>query len=609
MNLFTTRDSFLTILFISVTATLFSYQYLGFPQYEMLWIILRAMDPSYLVNDLFVNSSANFNEDYFFAHFIILLQKVIELPVLFFVLTLLINIAQGWTAFLLGKHLFNGNKFAGIVGALLVISVSSMAIGYGPFLMRNDLIPSHLIRPLLFYALLMGLKDKPVQVSILAGIASFIHPLEGPVTGFLLLGMLFIQKLLNKERTISEYRPILYGVLILCACTAIFVVPYYLQQTNGLSDELFIEIMLFRFPNHYLPSYFFKPKLVIMALGFLITCVLSIRIWLRNSTTDKKMVQSIFIISSLLLILCLGGYLFVEVLPQRIWVIAHPFRFLYIIKLFGLLLIGGVLAEMIQKPTNKWTGWILFFSTIQLWATACLLLLKGFEDKLKKTSLIKGLLSHPLLQGLLVVILIYFLPGFIRKFTLVFFFCIVLLWVFVYWKKRIYYGLLLLSVLAILVNIFIVPQVELPEAIASRSEKYFRPKVYQTDEKFKESGVAAFIKENTPESSVLIVPAGKGSLRLLANRALVVDLIGIPMEDKGLIEWYSRLKNVYSLPKDVPLGIKDNYNFGVFKPEDSLLIKLSSLYNASYAVVDKQKNTELEVLYEDNHFKLIDLSN
>jgi len=136
------KQSLLFALLAGTVLSIFHYNFIGPSQFDTLPTIYRIADPNYLVNDLFTNSAAKYSEDIYFAKFILLLSKLAPIPIAFFILTLLSNMAIAVVTFFTATYLFKGNNWIGVIAIALVLTMDTMKLGYSGLIGLSDFIHS-----------------------------------------------------------------------------------------------------------------------------------------------------------------------------------------------------------------------------------------------------------------------------------------------------------------------------------------------------------------------------------------------------------------------------------------------------------------------------------
>lgn len=111
-----------------------------------------------------------------------------------------------------------------------------------------------------------------------------------------------------------------------------------------------------------------------------------------------------------------------------------------------------------------------------------------------------------------------------------------------------------------------------------------------------------FIKIDTYEDSVFLVPPYMNSFRLGAERAVVVDY-NFPFGEKSMVEWYSRIKDVTN---GVETNLEEDRISELKKGYDSLegedVLELKREYDFEYAVFEKEKEFDFEEVFQNDRF-------
>jgi hypothetical protein len=74
--------------------------------------------------------------------------------------------------------------------------------------------------------------------------------------------------------------------------------------------------------------------------------------FVKIKNKEQRFQYNILIYIIILVLLALAGYVFVEIYPVKIVVIAQTFRLLYLLKFFLLLLLGGYIGYNLQTGTQ-----------------------------------------------------------------------------------------------------------------------------------------------------------------------------------------------------------------------------------------------------------------
>jgi hypothetical protein len=105
--------------------------------------------------------------------------------------------------------------------------------------------------------------------------------------------------------------------------------------------------------------------------------------------------------------------------------------------------------------------------------------------------------------------------------------------------------------------------------------------------------VCDWARENTPLDAVFLVPPGESSMRLRAERAIVVNFKAVPQLSGELPEWRDRLRRVLALDdlRALPRGYRQTLRaiderYGSL-PEDELLATARA-YGARYVLAPRR---------------------
>ena len=101
---------------------------------------------------------------------------------------------------------------------------------------------------------------------------------------------------------------------VLIALGAITIVPY--ESLPRISSSQFIQIVAyFRHPHHYVPSTWGWAG-YLEVLSFLIAASFAWIEWQRSYGPPRIQTTSILVLGLTILLLCIGGYIFVELIPS-----------------------------------------------------------------------------------------------------------------------------------------------------------------------------------------------------------------------------------------------------------------------------------------------------
>jgi hypothetical protein len=308
----------------------------------------------------------------------------------------------------------------------------------------------------------------------------------------------------------------------------------------------------------------------------------------------------IFILTVLLL--AAGGYIFVELIPTRIWTEAQTFRLLYILKWFGLIFIGGTIARLFPKK-KTWLSlyWISALHPLTIGITEFFMTLGQKYSKV-------GRVFEPSLISLTVVAI------FILRFASISAKMVFLLAVYLFLIRLVDFlsQKILLVGLAVIVITFggkmlLFSQVQMPEPITTAQHYLIGDLSGEIKPEIDKDGqnIADFARRNTSAESVFLVPPNWGQFRLLANRAIVIDFKAFPFTDQGIWEWYQRILRCYGRPKSLGFKILPELQSHYSNMTDEQLRSLQHQYGFDYVVLPSNTSTEFNVIYQNRRYKII----
>jgi len=346
-----TRLAQLQIVLFALAAGLLAgvvgYQFGVGDQIEELPIVLRAIDPTYLPGDFFLSASAAFNPRLFFAAFIAFLARWASVEIVFFVLTVLVHVALAGVSGLAAHDLFK-SRAAAFIAMVFVLTIPAHAPGSAALLIKSHLTPAVNATPLVLLAIWALLRRKIVLSALLAATAAMLHPLLGLEGGGVIL-LAFVFHAVY-DGTLFQRRILLR--LFIAALPLAIVMGVWWFQVRGLEripDEQFINILAyFRNPHHYVPSLFnpwgFVPFVIALIVGF------AAWRWHRREMYDKRYQSNIIaLLISSILSMCVAGYVFVELIPVRIVVMAQIFRMLSVVYWLLFLLLAGYAGRHLER--------------------------------------------------------------------------------------------------------------------------------------------------------------------------------------------------------------------------------------------------------------------
>lgn len=599
---------FLFCLFAGLIATLWGYSYSSGNAEEQLSFIFRAMDPAYLTNDFFTNTFSLYGPRTLYSEFIAFFTGFLPLTAVLFSLTLLSNIAIAFFSSLTAQYFFARSKFSAFLAAAGVLTIKTFWMGYSNILYRTFLEPAHLAMPFLLLGFTLILHKRYI-ISVLAfGVAALFHPLLGLETSWLLLGisaLVFLIQCLRKQDTLKNGKTLIAAIVLLAGVSLGTLLPYSSQAS--IPDDVFINLIAFvRHPHHYVPSTF---ELWQYTQGALYLLAFGIFFWNALKDSESLCKQKLFLLltGGSIFLLCVGGYLFVEVWPSRIWTSAQMFRLPYLIKWFSIVLITGWIGNTIENSADGKTkifGLSAGIGLVTLESLACLALVTWIRRViLPKIKFPKWLRIDLVILAILLSVVIIFHPE-VRTWALfLLLFGTVWLMFFFKWKKI---GLVLSSaILLITSGIFVFFSITqtAPAMIKSEIPDFA---LYDTTSEIAE--IAQYVKDNTPTDAIFLTPPKFAEFRYMADRAIVVDFVAFAFQDEAMLEWYNRVVDCYGIPLLFGFSNIAEFNRNYRDKTDEELTALAEKYGADYLILFNSDKTQLPILFNTPSYKLVKTS-
>ena len=603
------------VVFALLVGTLFTllsrYHYGLGNQVEYLPYVFRELDSSFAQNDFIVDAGREFGPRFFYAKLFGALGSVCPLPVVYLVLTCLVNSAVALVTYLFARDLFRGSDVAGLVACILVIAVESFSLGGAAFLCRPVLNAGDLARPLALLSLWAAIRQRPFVCAALAAVASLIHPLVGLEPGAIGLASAGLAVLLGLDReggrSVRRMLVRLLWVGVAGAALVVFtVLVWVLPHETTLSTEEFMNILpRFRSPHHYLPSTWPADEHAAV-LAFLAAFGISWRWWYRRSGTDRALAVRVLVPVVLVLVMCVGGYLFVEVWPSRVLATVQPFRMLFIVKWIGLVVVAGTVARLLTDAATfeqSFGAWLVLVGSG--FVQPFVMLLAHVVELVRRW--LTRRVSSLAVQCMLGLSLLIAARGLMHRSSLDESLMVLVLGVLAFWFLRSPARWFRVVVPVVLLAVLFSANRWQRIPLMSRYLDHRRPILTFSSATRVEDDVACFAREHTLQGTVFVAPPVAGRFRLMSRRALVVDFTAMPFQDWAMVEWRQRLRDCYGEVEKTGWGAATEMDAAYRRITDERLQFIAQIYGASYAVLYLDTETALPVIYEGRTFKLVEI--
>jgi hypothetical protein len=600
-------DGLMLALVVGALPTVMNYTFGIGDHIEQLPIVMRAIAPTFLSTDFFTNASEAFVPRTYYAHFMALLTRLTDLHWVYFSLTLLANTLVAWITYLFAKDVHDGSRLAGLFAVCGAMSLTGFRLGSAANIFEWSLVPAVLAMPLILGAVWAGLRRRALFSAGLAGLASLLHPLMGLETAGILWMTQLALLLLNRRRLgLPQYelRNLTLALGVIAFFASLNVVPY--AGMERISADTFIDIAArFRHPHHYLPSTF-ELEEYLSAGAFLLSAGLAWWAWRRSARHPSEVVQGAAIVVLIVLLLCLGGYFFVELVPTRLWTMAQTFRLLVLVKWLGWVVMLGVIARLIDRPERRFEGYVLSLSLATPLTMVFAHLAWFLWDWLRgPLRFLRTLLDPGPVLLLVALLLLRFPPPFDA--TAIYAVALLTAVVIHRWSRALSYPLTLAAVSAILILTLGFGESALIRKIERLLGRSIHPQLTLEALSGDAVDMAQYAAAHTPADSIFLTPPGMGEFRYLAPRAIVVDFGAFPFQDLAMLEWKERIDACYDYPDRVGWDGLQEMKLKYRIIEDPDIRELRARYDVDYAVLDQRTTTGFPVLYQNSNYKIVRL--
>jgi hypothetical protein len=605
-------DVLLFVLLAGALATfVHGYHYGQVNQVEHIPRILRILDSTYLAGDFIIDSTSGYGVRYFYSMLAAGLGWLFSLPIAFLLMVLVQNTLLAAVTFYAARQLSSSGDVAAVLAAVLVLSVRSVEIGGLDFLFSTSPDPSQVALPLALFSLWLGLNGRPWISLGTAVPAALLHPVLGLQCGIvgLVVCLLFeaVAQLRSRAGPHIRLRKVWQPAVSLLIFLVFFAAVWLLPRTGqtALSTSMFLGIYgQFRLPHHVLPSFFrFRDYVALaafLAAGSVSWC------WHYRRTTDQSLLVRIACILGIALVSWVAGYVFVEVVPTRVFASLQAFRSVAVVKWVGLMLLAGTIADLWRQPDEgrMLTGTMLFLPTgfaqphAVLWGHLAELIRRRFRasDATARTAL----LALTMLAAAAIVLF----GGYRNQEFLALAALGAVGAVLLYVPCRVTrYGLAVL--LTVMVMGLILLHKYRPMGPLDGLLRDTQPRFTLSELKGPQSGVAEFARTRTPEDAVFIVPPMWDQFRILAERAVVVDFKDFPFDDRTMLEWRRRLADCYGETRQRGFAAASEMQRHYASIPEGRLLWLREKYGATYAVLFERTPCRFPLLYVDDRYKLV----
>ncbi|OGG00361.1 hypothetical protein A2Y99_02955 [Candidatus Gottesmanbacteria bacterium RBG_13_37_7] len=476
------------ILLSIIFPLIYKYSFVITDQFTQIPIILSFLNRSYLLNDWYVNTCRNLGPRTFYAYYMAITAKLLSLPIAYFCHYIFFIFLIIMATYKLSNILFR-NNYISLLTIITILFSSTYSLGGNVFI-SADFYAARLPLGFLLVGITSLFEKKYYLSAISFAIASYFHLHIGIIGGAIVFLAYFLSKFifLNRDRFSEPNRQqfIELGKSFLFFLILIF--PLYLLFRNEINPNVIknqqgnlIDIIVYmRAPNHYLPSswplqhyYWFLGMLLLF--GYFL--------W-KLYRENRAIILYLFILTIIILLLCIIGYIGIDLFPIYFIIISQFYRLTLVICWMSLILISGSIYHrvFIQK-SDRILLLIPFFLTN----------IKDFQP------------SKTWMLSVIMLILLIFMVRFIPKY---------------------------LFILILLISF---------------SLHRYHNKLNITsfiDHPTIETSLAQWVEAKTPENSLFLIPPDFQKFRLVAKHPIVVDWKAFPFQKSAILEWGERICDI-----------------------------------------------------------------
>ena len=316
-------------------------------------ILMRAIDANFLANDFYTNGTAGPGPRFFFARVVACFATLETLPYVVFALTWLVNVAIAGVPALAARWWYGGSGLAGACAAALVMAVSTFELGFIRHIFVPQLLASLVAAPFVLMALLAALARRPIPAALCSGVAALFHATFGLETGVIALALCALGNFVRDPGEPADRSDAVSLAVAVVLFVGLGVVAAWLALPGGRADGAeFVAIeTLFRHPHHNLLSEQSTRDILRAGIFGLVSIA---ALYLAHRTVGvprARTIVALWLVIGLLVGVPLAALLF-EAIPDRALALARPLRLFYVLKWFGLLVVGGLLAATWQQGSG-----------------------------------------------------------------------------------------------------------------------------------------------------------------------------------------------------------------------------------------------------------------
>ncbi len=527
-----TRD--LTYLGLLALVPVLGYRFGIGNQIEQFALVERVLQSDFIPADFYVNSSSGFGPRFYHVRAVAALADVVSLPWAVLLLSVATNFAVALVTFMGSRRVLGASSVAAATAATLVVVNPGFSLGLAGFLRFDSFQPASVAIPLALGGLaLIASHTRLYLAAALLAAASAFHPLIGAETA----AVAFAAACLFRPTGAAVMRVV--PPALLCASLMVLLwalPPLVLEHSAGAvpAGVVYDVMARFRAPHHYLASA--MPTAHYATFAVFLGGVVAIAVARFRRHGVEPPVVRLGLVAFMVVVVAMASAYFVDRMRDELWVMAQPFRLLFLVKWIGFLIISAFAAEAFGK--SRATKWLLIIAVVL--APADSLGLIALSGALAAWWWPQRALAWGTIGIALVGLALAAWSGsFGSERNLVRSMVAAATLFLVYhgvrnglrWASLLIAGLLGLAV-------WNGPDGPIPvEAM--------RPAFTWSQVSGPGADAARWAGKHSPPGSVWLVPPDMETFRLLARRAIIVDFTSVPLDPAGLQAWRDRIETAY----------------------------------------------------------------
>jgi len=634
---FKLKSEYIIILTLVLFSVLINGYHFGIsgPHHAIVPFLNMHTDSSLFQNDILFS---HLSESYLTYFFKVLspIAKFIDINLLFFILYLLILFFSYFGVYLISRYFFDNKIIAYLAILFLIIPNPSLGTGIlGRFVVET----SNFTFPFLIFSIYFFLKERYIISLGLLGIAFNFHGMSSIHLLFMyLLYFLFKFNKIEKIQVASSL------AIFLLFASPLLIWKFSIESTLLFYVyPLWFDLLKLVSSHHLFPLSWGIGKW----LPFL-TYMTLFGIALRYKPKIKKHGKVITFIKAILIIMIIG-FVFIEIFPVSIFLSLQMFRVSIFLMLFALIYISNYLFVLYQEKTESKIAAIGFFTGLLLSNFKIILLFLIFllYIKIKDKKFSASIFYIFIFVLFISVITSLFAIPYLSLFkighlaSLVLILTITLFWIFMYFRKEFDQKrqLRLITIFIIIILLFISVSVVSVKnalyegynngartiAITGRMDEPYdplsparllnviiNPKGYYNFNihfpKIPQDNwldVQIWVRDNVPKDAILIVPPYMSDFRFLSERAVVAQFLDgtfLNFDPEYGNVWYSTISDICNGLECESWNCLDYCRIGYDSLNEEDLQVITTKYHAEYIVIEKPKNINLNVIYENDGF-------